>query len=67
MLKSSLMTQSGHFAVAHVETYPMQDGDVPATYANTDALKARIGFAPSTSVEEGVQRFVAWYRSYYEM
>jgi UDP-glucuronate 4-epimerase len=44
---------------------PMQDGDVPATYADTDALNAWTGFTPSTSVAEGVERFVAWYRAYY--
>jgi UDP-glucuronate 4-epimerase len=44
---------------------PLQDGDVPATYANTDALNAWVGFVPGTSVELGVGRFVNWYRSYY--
>jgi len=46
---------------------PMQDGDVPATYANTDALNAWVGFMPGTSVPEGVGRFVAWYRDYYKV
>lgn len=44
---------------------PLQDGDVPATYANTDELNAWTGFAPATSVSDGVGRFVAWYRAYY--
>jgi UDP-glucuronate 4-epimerase len=44
---------------------PLQDGDVPATYANTDELNAWTGFVPATSVRDGVQRFVAWYREYY--
>ena len=44
---------------------PMQPGDVPATCANIDALKEAVGFAPSTSIEEGVKRFIEWYRSYY--
>jgi len=44
---------------------PMQPGDVPATYANTDALKALTGFAPHTQLREGIGRFVAWYRGYY--
>ncbi len=44
---------------------PLQPGDVPATYADIDDLKSDIGFAPRTSIEEGVQRFVAWYRDYY--
>jgi UDP-glucuronate 4-epimerase len=46
---------------------PMQLGDVPATYANTDALKALTGFAPYTPLREGLGRFVAWYRSYYKV
>ncbi len=44
---------------------PMQPGDVPATAADTSALKAWINFKPNTSVEEGVARFVGWYREFY--
>ena len=44
---------------------PLQDGDVPATYANTDLLNEWVGFVPDTTVEDGVGRFVAWYREYY--
>jgi UDP-glucuronate 4-epimerase len=44
---------------------PMQDGDVPATFADTAALAAWVGFAPRTDVRDGVRRFVDWYRSYY--
>jgi UDP-glucuronate 4-epimerase len=44
---------------------PMQAGDVPATSANTAELRAYTGFAPTTPVEEGVRRFVEWYRDYY--
>jgi UDP-glucuronate 4-epimerase len=43
---------------------PMQPGDVPATAADTSALKAWVGFEPYTSVAEGVQRFVHWYKKY---
>ncbi|SIQ68618.1 UDP-glucuronate 4-epimerase [Aromatoleum tolulyticum] len=46
---------------------PIQDGDVPATYAETAELHAWTGFAPATSVPEGVVRFVGWYRAYYGM
>lgn len=45
---------------------PLQPGDVPATYADVDDLVADVGFKPSTSIEEGVGKFVEWYRSYYE-
>jgi len=46
---------------------PLQDGDVPATYANTDLLNDWVGFVPGTSVADGVGRFVAWYRDYYKV
>jgi UDP-glucuronate 4-epimerase len=46
---------------------PMQDGDVPATYAETSELNAWTGFAPATPVPEGISRFVEWYRSYYKV
>lgn len=46
---------------------PMQDGDVPATYANTDELNAWTGFSPATSVTDGVARFVDWYRAYFKV
>jgi UDP-glucuronate 4-epimerase len=46
---------------------PMQAGDVPATYADVDALADAVGFRPATSIEEGVARFVAWYRAFYRV
>jgi UDP-glucuronate 4-epimerase len=46
---------------------PLQDGDVPATYANTDALNDWVGFVPGTGVQEGIDRFVAWYRDYHKV
>jgi UDP-glucuronate 4-epimerase len=45
---------------------PMQPGDVPATFADIEDLHAAVGFAPRTPLEEGVGRFVAWYRNYYK-
>ena len=44
---------------------PMQAGDVPATYASIDRLRAATGFAPRTPLAEGLARFVEWYRGYY--
>jgi UDP-glucuronate 4-epimerase len=44
---------------------PMQPGDVPATYADTQALRDLTGFAPNTPLQEGVARFVNWYKDYY--
>ncbi|MBK1686143.1 NAD-dependent epimerase [Rubrivivax gelatinosus] len=46
---------------------PMQDGDVPATYADVDALGAWTGFAPATDLRTGIGRFVDWYRGYYRV
>lgn len=44
---------------------PMQPGDVPATWADVSDLAADFGYQPSTPVEEGIRRFVEWYRGYY--
>ena len=44
---------------------PMQPGDVPATYASIERLRALTGFAPRTPLAEGLARFVAWYRDYH--
>ncbi|MGB6428861.1 MAG: NAD-dependent epimerase/dehydratase family protein, partial [Methyloceanibacter sp.] len=50
---------------AELEMLPAQAGDVPETYADVEALKAAVGFEPSTPIKEGVERFVAWYREFY--
>ena len=47
------------------EYLPMQPGDVPATYASIERIAAATGFAPTTSLSEGLARFVAWYHEYY--
>jgi UDP-glucuronate 4-epimerase len=52
---------------AEKEMLPMQPGDVPATYADVDALVEDVGFKPSTPIEEGIRRFVAWYREYHRV
>ena len=44
---------------------PMQPGDVPATFADVEDLFRDVGFQPKVSIEEGVRRFVAWYREFY--
>lgn len=50
---------------AQLRMLPMQAGDIVATYADTEALQRDVGFRPSTSIEDGLSRFVAWYRRYY--
>jgi len=52
---------------ALLELLPMQPGDVIATAADVSALATAVGFAPSTSIEVGVERFVGWYREYYKL
>jgi len=49
---------------AKIDFQPMQPGDVPATYADTAALRQHVGFAPATSLEQGLERFGAWYRAW---
>ena len=49
------------------EFLPMQPGDVPATYADVDDLARDIGFRPSTPIEDGIARFVQWYREFYRV
>jgi len=50
---------------ARLEMKPMQPGDVKATYADTRALRQAVGFAPSTPLETGLQRFAEWFKSYH--
>jgi UDP-glucuronate 4-epimerase len=49
---------------AKIELAPMQPGDMQATCASTDRLRAEIGYAPATPVAAGVARFIAWYKAY---
>ncbi len=48
-----------------LEMLPMQPGDVPSTYADIDKIKSKVGFEPTTSLGEGIPRFVAWYKQYH--
>jgi UDP-glucuronate 4-epimerase len=50
---------------AKVELAPMQPGDVPETCADIDDLMREVGFRPTTSIEDGVRKFVSWYRQYH--
>ncbi len=52
--------------VAEKEFLPMQAGDVKATYADTSALGAWVGFKPVTPLKEGVERFADWYKRFYQ-
>ena len=50
---------------AQIDFQPIQPGDVPATYANIDAIRNDLGYAPTTSIEQGVPNFVRWYKDYH--
>jgi len=47
------------------ELVPMQPGDVPETCADIDDLMREVGFRPVTSIEDGVGKFITWYRQYH--
>lgn len=49
---------------ARIDFQPMQPGDVPATYADIEALREHVGFAPATPLEQGLARFSDWYRTW---
>ena len=52
---------------AKIKFLPLQPGDVPDTYADTNNLNKKFNYKPSTSVIEGVSKFVKWYRDYYRL
>ncbi len=52
---------------AKINFLSLQPGDVPDTYSNTDNLKKKFNYMPSTSVTEGVSNFVKWYKDYYKV
>ncbi len=52
---------------ANMDMQPMQPGDVKETYADISPAQAAFGFSPKTSIEEGLSRFVEWYRDYYSV
>lgn len=50
---------------AHKKLVPMQPGDVPVTYADTEALSKDFGYCPMTSLRDGLRKFAEWYKAYY--
>ena len=52
---------------AHKKLVPMQQGDVPITYADTSALERDFGFKPATSLREGLRKFAQWYKEFYKV
>ena len=60
---SKIEKHTGNKAIKNFK--PMQSGDVVMTAANTDLLEQLIKFRPNTGIDEGIKRFVDWYKSYY--
>ena len=52
---------------AEKEFLPLQAGDVPETYANVDDLVEQFNYKPNTSIEDGINSFVSWYRDYFKV
>ncbi len=52
---------------SHKKLVPMQQGDVPVTYADTSALERDFGFKPQTSLRDGLRRFAEWYKEFYRV
>ncbi len=50
---------------AHKELVPMQPGDVPVTFADTEPLERDFGFKPHTPLREGLRKFAEWYKEFY--
>lgn len=50
---------------AHMDLVPMQPGDVPVTYADTEALERDFGYRPETDLRTGLRKFAEWYKGYY--
>jgi len=67
LLRFIELMEQGMGKTAVKNLLPMQPGDVPDTYANVDSLVNAVGYKPQTSIEEGVARFIEWYRHYYKV
>ena len=64
LLRAGVLPQDYDFE-AHKELVPMQPGDVPATYADTEALARDFGFTPKITLREGLRKFAEWYKDFY--
>ena len=64
-LTSAASSATGKKALA--DPQPMQIGDVKETFADISAIERDLGFHPATSIDQGVPRFVDWYRDYHQL
>ncbi|MFZ3132899.1 MAG: hypothetical protein WA125_17775 [Desulfosporosinus sp.] len=66
-LEKALSNAVGREIVSDKEFLPMQPGDVKSTYSDSSPLERDFDFKPSTSIEEGLQKFADWYVEYYKV
>lgn len=64
LIKAGVLPEDYDFE-AHKKLVPMQAGDVPVTYADTTSLEQDFDFKPSTSLRDGLRKFVQWYKGFY--
>ncbi|MBO4414502.1 MAG: NAD-dependent epimerase/dehydratase family protein [Lachnospiraceae bacterium] len=64
LVKAGVLPEDYDFE-GHRELVGMQPGDVPVTYADSEALERDYGFTPKIGIQEGLQRFADWYKEYY--
>lgn len=64
LIRAEVLPQNYDFE-SHKKLVPMQAGDVPVTYADTNALEKDFGFKPNTSLREGIRKFAEWYKEFY--
>ena len=64
LVRAKILPQDYNFE-SHQELVPMQSGDVPVTYADSEALERDYGFTPKTGIREGLRAFAEWYKEYY--
>ena len=65
LVRAKVLPEDYNFE-SHQELVPMQPGDVPVTYADSEALERDYGFTPKTGIREGLRAFAEWYKEYYE-
>jgi nucleoside-diphosphate-sugar epimerase len=65
LVRSGVLPQNFDFE-AHKQLVPMQPGDVPVTYADSEALARDFGFTPKITLREGLRHFAEWYKQYYK-
>ena len=66
LLRAGVLPEDYDFE-SHEKLVPMQPGDVPVTYADTEALEKDYGYRPSTTLREGLRKFAEWYKTYYHI